>query len=156
MPVQTFSTNLFLYFLYFVFCSPFVDGSVGRDNYKFFVGLLIMHPITYAGFVVATVYFYYRAPITYTYWAFLIYSAGMCLMLQGLLKYHMSLSMRNLTTNEDMGKQKYPYLYDDSHEFHNPFDAGTPFGNILEVIFPDTKSYYSRDEVIRDRYSGLR
>lgn len=77
-------------------------------------------------------------------------------MLQGLLRYHLSLSMRNLTTNEDMGKQKYTYMYDEKQNFSNPFDSGTPLGNVLEVLFPDTKSFYSREEVVRDRYSGLR
>lgn len=136
--------------------SPFVDGSLGRDNYKFFVGLLIIHPIAYGGFVAATVYFFFRAPMSVWYWLFLVYSAMMCLMLQGLLRYHLGLSMKNLTTNEDVGKQKYGYLYDEKQEFNNPFDCGTPFGNFLEVIFPDTKSFFSRDEVIRDRFSGLR
>jgi hypothetical protein len=140
----------------FFLLSPFVDGSLGRDNYKFFIGLLIMHPIAYIGFVIATFYFFYRDHISWLYWLFLLYSMSMCLMLQGLLNYHIRLSTKNLTTNEDINIRKYPYLFDRNGDYSNPFDNGSRCGNFMEVFFADCHSYYSRDEVLIKRKGGVK
>lgn len=115
-----------------------------------------MHPIAYAGYVIATIYFYFRASISIWYWFFLVYSLGMCFMLTGLINYHLYISTKNLTTNEDMGKRKYKYLYDEQGEFSNPFNVGTPWGNIMEVIIPDTRSYFTRQEVLQARLQQRR
>lgn len=80
----------------------------------------------------------------------------MFFMLTGLMKYHFVLCTRNLTTNEDMGLKKYKYLQDDKGEYNNPFDTHSRLGNFLEVLAPDAKSYYSREEVLQERFAGLR
>ena len=74
----------------------------------------------------------------------------MCLMVMALGQYHLTLLLRNLSTNEDINKTRYDYLRDDRGRFHNPFDKGSAWKNIMDGIFPSTKSYYTRDEVLRD------
>lgn len=72
-------------------------------------------------------------------------------MMLGLLQYHTKLVRMNLTTNEDVNIMKYDYLRDERDSFSNPFRKATFLANLMDVIVPSTKVYYTREEVIRDR-----
>eukprot|EP01038_Epipyxis_sp_PR26KG_P007129 gene7129-9728_t len=135
------------------FC-PFVYNTLGRDNYKYFYGLLVTHPICYIIFMVSTGYFIRRVGISWSFTLYLIYSTLWLFLILGLLQYHTFLITANLTTNEQINVSKYQYLKNDYNMFHNPFDKGTRLRNLLDGIFPSQKSYYHRDEVLRDRYSS--
>ena len=54
--------------------------------------------------------------------------------------YHLSLTLRNLTTNEDMNKHRYHYLKNDLNQYHNPFSRG-PWGNCIE--------FWGRGDLVR-------
>ena len=47
-------------------------------------------------------------------------------------QHHLSLILRNLTTNEDMNKHRFAYLRNELNQFHNPFSTGA-CGNLREV-----------------------
>ena len=46
--------------------------------------------------------------------------------------YHSMMIMKNLTTNEQMNYQRYPYLRDEMGRYRNAFDDG-PIGNIVDL-----------------------
>jgi hypothetical protein len=140
-----FSLTLFRFF------SPFVYNSVGRDNYKFFIGLLIIHPIAYIGFVLINFYYYLRTDhVSYLYYLFFVYSFLMFFGVGYLGLYHFKLINSSLTTNEDSNIHKYLYLQDDHGRYHNPFNMNkTSWVKFLEAIFPDQRLYYTRIEAIR-------
>jgi len=48
-------------------------------------------------------------------------------------QYHFTLILRNLTTNEDINKERYAYLRDDLNHYRNPFSRG-PCGNMREFL----------------------
>lgn len=128
-----------------------MSNTVGRDNYKYFVGLLLVHPVAYFCFVVTTAFYWRRAAFSVWFYLFLLYSLGMFLMVLGLLNYHVKLLSSNLTTNEDINMVRYQYMRNEFNVLSNPFDRGAAWPNVLDGLFPSTVSYYTRDEVIRDR-----
>ncbi len=135
-------------------CSPFVFNTVGRDNYKWFVGLLAVHPFAYLFFVVTTVYFWRRASFSWLFVLFLFYSLGMCLMVLGLLNYHCKLLSNNLTTNEDINMTRYQYMRNEFNVLHNPFDRGSSWANVSDGLFPSGAEYFSREDALRDSGGG--
>lgn len=132
------------------FC-PYVFNTIGRDNYKFFVGILLWHLITYVGFLITTICLWSRTAFSGWFITFLIYSFLMFLMVFALANYHVSILLRNVTTNEDINKSKYSYLKDEFSMFSNPFDRGGPWPNAVDGCFPNGKQYYTRDQVMEDR-----
>lgn len=133
--------------------SPFVYNAIGRDNYRFFIGLLLLHPIAYTGFVIENIYYYMRTPdpISYLYYAFFVYSIAMCVMVMTLGFYHLRLIEYNLTTNEFSNQKKYEYLQDElTQQYHNPFNMNrSVWLNCMDVCVPSQKVYYTRNDAIR-------
>ena len=72
-------------------------------------------------------------------------------MLGGLTHYHTMLITKNLTTNEHINTYRYKYLHNSYNIYDNPFDKGDHARNIIDGLFPSTKMYYTREEVVRDR-----
>jgi hypothetical protein len=139
-------TSVFL----MLFSSPFVSNTVGRDNYKYFVGLLCVHPVAYLFFSISTVYYWRRVSLSGWFILFLFYSLMMFLMVLGLLNYHCRLLGSNLTTNEDINMTRYSYMKNEFNVLHNPFDKGSFWSNVIDGLFPSGKTYYNRDEIVRD------
>lgn len=135
--------------------SPFVSNTVGRDNYKYFVGLLMVHPVAYLCFLITTVYFWRRS-VYFSAWyiLFLLYSFVMFLMVLGLLNYHLKLVTSNLTTNEDINMSRYQYMRNEFNVLSNPFDRGSPWANLLDGLFPATTSFYCREDVVSSLRNG--
>lgn len=134
-----------------IFCSPFIYNTVGRDNYKYFVSILIVHPIAYLLFLYTTVCYWYRAPLTWMFIAFVLYSFMMFGAIGGLGMYHLRLIMRNLTTNEEINMTRYTYLRNEFNAYNNPFCQGSQMGNFLDGMFPSPKLYYTREAVLKDK-----
>ena len=66
-------------------------------------------------------------------WVFLVDYSMVLLMAVLMNQYHLSLILRNLTTNEDMNRHRYHYLKDDLNKYVNPFSSG-PWGNFAECF----------------------
>jgi hypothetical protein len=129
---------------------PFVGNTVGRDNHRFFMGLLITHQFCYILFVVTSIYFARRAYLSWSLLIFLLYSTMWDFMMMGLGSYHMRLMVTNMTTNESMGISKYDYLLDpESGRFDNPFCRGNIADNALDMLFPYKNQFFDRDSVVR-------
>lgn len=129
------------------FC-PFVGNTVGRDNYKYFVSLLILHMFCGSLYEVTCYWYSCRVTVSWMFIIFMIYSALWMLALMGLLNYHLALIAASLTTNEHMGIHKYPYLKDADGLIANPFDKESFFANLMEAYFPYQMVYYSREEYL--------
>ena len=123
---------------------------MGRDNYKYFVSILFVHPLAYCLFVLTTMCYWSRGPLTWMFIAFLFYSAGMFLAIFGLGSYHLKLIMKNMTTNEEVNCYRYTYFKNEFNMQDNPFCRGSKWGNFVDGMFPTCKLYYSREEVKRD------
>lgn len=131
-----------------------MSNTVGRDNYKWFVGLLAVHPFAYLLFAVQAGYYWRRAAFSGLFILFLLYSLAMCLMVLGLLNYHAKLLASNLTTNEDINMTRYQYMRNEFNVIQNPFDRGGAWANTLDGLFPSSCSYYNRQDVLRDCGGG--
>lgn len=117
------------------FC-PFVGNAVARDNYKYFVGLLVVHVVCYVLFMVSS-YFYSSVESTSWYFiCYLIYSTLWFFMICGLLNYHMVLISQAMTTNEQIGMHKYKYFKNESGMIENPFDKKDFLLNLSDALFP--------------------
>lgn len=124
-----------------------MGNTVGRDNYKFFIGLLVTHAIAGTLWEITAIWLWRRTTISWTLLLFMIYSALWMLMIASLLAYHFQLMVANLTTNEQINMGKYAYMRNSYGLFDNPFDKGTKWDNILDSLFPSEHSYYHRDDV---------
>ena len=131
------------------FC-PFVGNTVGRDNYKFFISLLVMHTICGTLWAITAIYLANRITISWIFLIFMIYSAMWMLMIFGLLNYHTQLILNNMTTNEHINFMKYPYMTNAFGVVDSPFNRKKIFHNLYDGFFPSKKSYYSREEVKKD------
>jgi len=47
---------------------------------------------------------------------------------------------------------KYSYLRNESGQIDNPFSKGEALANYADTFFPSMREYYSRSEVLRDRF----
>lgn len=130
------------------FC-PFVGNTVGRDNYKYFVGLLVAHLVAALLWETTAVYLWRRTPISWSLFLYMLYALLWLGMICGLLYYHTQLILANLTTNEQINLSKYVYMRGPSGLFENPFDKGSPAGNLLDALFPSSKVFFSREELVR-------
>lgn len=68
-----------------------------------------------------------------------------------LLSYHLQLISQNLTTNEHIKSSSYSYLRNAYNLYDNPFDKGSFIGNLVDSLFPSSKIYFLREEVIEDK-----
>ena len=71
-----------------------------------------------------------------------------------LFFYHSRLITTNLTTNEEVNMSRYHYLKNAYLQYNNPFCKGSRLANLIDGLFPSTKSYYNREDVLKDRDSG--
>jgi hypothetical protein len=131
--------------------SPFIYNTVGRDNYKYFFGILCVHPVAYVFYLYTTVIYWYRATLSWPYILFMLYSFMMFIAVGGLGMYHMRLITRNVTTNEEINMARYTYFRNEFNSFNNPFCTGSRLGNLWDGMFPTTKLYYTREEVLKDK-----
>lgn len=104
--------------------SPFIYNTVGRDNYKYFVSILVWHPLAYLLFLYSTLCYWYRAPLTWLFIAFLLYSFAMFVGISGLCMYHLKLIGKNMTTNEEINMFRYTYFKNEFQMQDNPFSRG--------------------------------
>jgi len=111
--------------LYTAYNSPFIYNTVGRDNYKYFVSILVWHPLAYMLFLYSTICYWYRAPLTWTFIFFLLYSFAMFVGISGLCMYHLKLIGKNMTTNEEINMFRYTYFKNEFQMQDNPFCRGT-------------------------------
>lgn len=129
------------------FC-PFVGNTIGRDNYKFFVGLLFIHIISGISWEITAYLYSCKVEISWTFLSFMVYAALWIAVLAGLLNYHIMLLCNNLTTNEYIGANKYNYLRGNNGAWENPFlIGGGAMKNILDGLFPSTRVYFSRSDI---------
>lgn len=127
---------------------PFVGNAVGRDNYRYFVGLLMTHMVCGSMFTLTTYWYSCRVPVSWYWIGFVVYSIMWMLALAGLLNFHLTLIRSAMTTNEQMGLHKYGYFKDQNGNFDNPFDKNDSWANWMEAMFPSQWVYYSRDEYL--------
>jgi hypothetical protein len=103
---------------------------------------------------VTAVFLARRVRISWMMTLFMGYSGMWMLVIMSLLNYHTHLITKNLTTNEQINAARYAYLKSDQKMFDNPFDLGNPWANIMDGLFPSATSFYSREEVLRQRFGG--
>jgi ankyrin repeat protein len=132
------------------FC-PFVYNTVSRDNYKYFIGCISVHMLCSISWLVTAGYLMRREEVTWFFCFFIAFLVLWMGMVGGLTSYHTNLISKNLTTNEQSNAYRYKYLHNSYNIFDNPFDKGDQNKNIIDGLFPSTKMYYAREEVVKDR-----
>ena len=134
------------------FC-PFVGNTVGRDNYKYFFGLLVMHMICGSLWQITAIYLVRRiwVNISYMFLFYIFYALVWMFMIFGLLNYHIQLIVMNMTTNEHINHMKYPYMVNAFGSVESPFMKGSVLENLYDGLFPSKKNYFSRAEVKADQ-----
>jgi len=113
------------------FC-PFVNNTVGLNNYKYFYMFLIVMALALLSFFGTLVIHTsrYRTEHGSLPWLVLGLGTEICLIfipVAGLLIYHTQLTLLNLTTNEHMNLRRYKYFYpviDGRRVFKNPWNKG--------------------------------
>jgi len=112
---------------------PYIGNTIGGANYVEFCAFIFCGLVNVGQSVGAAVQYLLvvnaKAPFI---WMYLLDYSMVLLMAILMNQYHLSLILRNLTTNEDMNKHRYTYLRNDLNQFHNPFSTG-PCGNLMEV-----------------------
>ena len=133
---------------------PFVSNTIGRDNYKYFIGLLFMYEV--CAFLWETTATYYILRVHSSGWiiAFGIYTIMWILLVGGLLFFHSQLLIMNLTTNEYINISKYPYFKNPAGFIDNPFSSPKTCTNVYDGLCPSTKVFYSREEVTGELLSN--
>lgn len=136
---------------YLLSCQPIyvhVGNTIGRDNYKYFLGLLVTHGIGASVWVVTAIIFILRVKTSWLFIFFIGYSILWLFAIFGLLGYHVQLVLSNLTTNEHMNYSRYKHMRDSHGNLNNPFNRKSVMLNVLDALFPSKASYYSREEVV--------
>ncbi len=129
------------------FC-PFVGSTIGRDNYKYFLSLLLTHAFGAIFWEITAGYYVMRVNASWALMFFMIYSCLWLFVIFGLLTYHTQLVLMNLTTNEHINFGRYTHMRDAYGNISNPFDKHSVIGNIIDAFFPSTRSFYTREEVM--------
>jgi len=129
------------------FC-PFVDNTVGLNNYSYF--FLFLLSIVTAILSYSVTWIMYASRYTAEHgsypWLVMLLSAEISFILVpvfGLFVYHLQLTLTNLTTNEHMNMRKYRYLFPvigGQRVFKNPWDKGY-FGNFMDRMSPSRDCY---------------
>lgn len=126
---------------------PFVGNTVGRDNYRYFVGCIASYCFSCVLFEITSLLYWRRFTISWWLLGLMIYSGMWLMTLSGLLTFHVQLLAANLTTNEQVGLAKYPYLRNAQGMISNPFSKSSVWANVCDGLFPSSRLYYSRVEV---------
>ena len=87
-----------------------LGNTVGRDNYKFFLGLLLCHAIGGMLWLVVAFTYYMRTRSSYLFIIFVFYSMLWLIMIFCLGGYHAQLVFSALTTNEHMNMSRYTHF----------------------------------------------
>jgi len=109
---------------------PYVGNTLGAGNYRSFVMFMWCGFFGVAGTAVAALQYVISQPFNFLAWFMLVDFMLVTLMAVMMNSYHISLILKNLTTNEHMN-MRYPYLRDDAGRFSNAFDDGC-FGNLKD------------------------
>jgi len=131
---------------------PFVDNTVGLNNYKWFLSFLISINVSILSFIITFV-IYLRRYWRHNDFPWVTFFAGLIISVilfpvATMLIYHAQLTMVNLTTNEHMNIRKYKYFYpkvDGKRQYKNPWYKGW-MGNAMEKFFPTERSYTLPEE----------
>lgn len=120
---------------------PYINNTIGGGNYWefcvfIFVGMFGVGT-TFAAAVQYLMVVNSKDPLVWFVAVDFFFATLMALMMNN---YHLSLTLRNLTTNEDMNKHRYHYLKNDLNQYHNPFSRG-PWGNCIE--------FWGRGDLVR-------
>lgn len=126
---------------------PFVDNTIGLENYKYFYLFLVSMFWALLSFVITLYMYLHRYTKTHTMpWGFFLMGLEVSLTLlpiTGMALYHTQLSMVNLSTNEHMNVRKYSYFFTKKNgekHFKNPWHKGS-VGNFNERMNPSETSY---------------
>ena len=114
---------------------PYIGNTIGGVNYAEFCVFIFCGLVNLGQSVAAAVQYLLIADVKAWYllvWLHLLDYSMALLMAVGMNQYHLSLILRNLTTNEDMNKHRFAYLRNELNQFHNPFSTGA-CGNLREV-----------------------
>jgi len=113
---------------------PYIGNTIGGGNYFQFVTFIFVGMLgvgaTFAASVQYLLVVSSTNPVAWFMAVDFFFVTMMALMMN---QYHLSLILRNLTTNEDMNKHRYHYLKDDLNHYRNPFSRG-PCGNCHEFF----------------------
>jgi len=113
---------------------PYIGNAIGGGNYIYFVAFIFIGMLGVLGtFMAVLQYLLYVSMKSALVWFLAFDFFGVSLMALLMNQYHLSLILRNLTTNEDINKDRYAYLRDDLGHYHNPFSQG-PCGNVRECL----------------------
>jgi len=110
---------------------PYIHNTIGGGNYWHFVVFIFVGMFGVCSTFAASVQYLLSFPKDPVGWFMAVDFAMASLMALMMNNYHLSLILRNLTTNEDMNKHRYHYLKDDLNHYRNPFSRG-PCGNLKE------------------------
>jgi len=129
------------------FC-PFIDNTIGLNNYKYFFMFLLSLTIGILTFFVTFVIYTSRYKTEHGSYPWLVMGLGgelsICVLpVGGLLLYHTQLTIMNLSTNEHMKLRRYKYLHpviDGRRVFKNPWDKGF-LGNLMDRLNPSPACY---------------
>lgn len=128
---------------------PFVGNTVGRDNHRYFLGLMVCHQICFPLFMWTAIAYMRFVEFSWSLTLFLLYSVFWEAMMLGLGAYHLKLCATNMTTNESINVAKYPYMLNDFGSFDNPFCRGDVVKNLMDTASPYDKVFYDRGSVER-------
>lgn len=131
-----------------------LGNAVGRDNYKYFFTLLLVHVFCAVSWEITAIFYNYRRSVSWPLCLFMLYALGMLFAVGNLLYAHVGMVRYNYTTNELMNKHRYEYLKNRHGYFDNPFNKPTFLQNLAEVYHPDKEVYYTRDDVLNKVYGG--
>ena len=144
---KCYCVSLFRIFVHLM-CSCGVGNTVGRDNYKYFIGLLTVHFIGGVMWTITAVYLTYRVRVSWWFVIFMVYSCMWLFMIMGLGSYHLQLVVGNMSTNEHINSHRYPHFKDNRGAFHNPFERRSFIANLIDALFPSKVNLYSREEAL--------
>ena len=113
---------------------PYLNNTIGGANYLSFMRFsflgLVSSFLSVAG---AVQYLLNVTMFNQLVWFYLVDMSMVLLTAISMNGYHITLILKNLTTNEDMNKHRYTYLRRDMKKIYNPFSRG-PWGNVCEFI----------------------
>ena len=104
---------IYIYYTYNIYTYIYIyilGNTVGRDNYKFFLGLLLCHAIGGMLWLVVAFTYYMRTRSSYLFIIFVFYSMLWLIMIFCLGGYHAQLVFSALTTNEHMNMSRYTHF----------------------------------------------